>query len=151
VSKSCLQKGHLSGVVDSHMSIRKQRRRLNLKRRLSCLFPSSLLGRSRSPWPNFPSVISAMLCLLSFGRYSNILCCRQEDVSLLMMSWHFCNGVLLMNVDRPVGVPSPVHIWAIAGAYLLKIWKVVDVLSSLLAYNEVIALGRMNLLRCGAK
>ena len=56
-----------------------------------------------------------------------------------------------MNVDRPVGVSSPVHILAIAGAYLLNIWKVVDVLSSLLAYNEVIALGRMNLLRCGAK
>ena len=49
------------------------------------------------------------------------------------------------SVDSPVDVPSPVHILAIAGAYLLKIWKVVQGLF------DVIESGNTNLFRCGAK
>ena len=115
------------------MFIRKHRRRLNLNRRLSCLLSSLLLGRSRRPWPSFPSTISSMLCLLSLGRWLIILVRRWMDDSLLMRSWHFCRGVLLMKVEIPCAVSSPVHIFAMAGAYLLKIWKVVDGLFSLFA------------------
>ncbi len=55
------------------------------------------------------------------------------------------------SVDIPVGVPSPVLILAIAGAYLLKIWKVVEGLFSLSACNDVIESGNKHLFRCGAK
>ena len=68
VSKFWLQRGHFSFSVVSQMFIRRQRRRLNLKSRLLCLLSLSLLGRSMSPWPIFPSSISSMLCLLSLGR-----------------------------------------------------------------------------------
>ena len=148
MSKSCLQKGHLSCSVVSHMFIRRQRRRLNRKRRLFCLLSSSLLGRSRRPWPIFPSMISATLWVLSLGRKVIIFSRSREDVSLLMMSWHFCRGVVLMKVDMPVLVPSPVHIFAISGANLLNIWNVVDWLFSLSAYKDVIDSGSMNLVRC---
>ena len=70
------------------------------------------------------------------------------DVCLLIMSWHLFMGVSLMNFDMPSVVLSPVHNLAIAGAYLLKIWKVVDGLFSLSAYNDVIEVGSMNRLRC---
>ena len=72
VSKFCLQNGHLSCSVVSQMSIRRQRRRLNRNSRLSCLFSSLWRGRSRSPWPSLPSMISSMLCLLSFGSFENV-------------------------------------------------------------------------------
>ena len=42
--------------------------RLNRKRSFGCLFFSSVRGRSRRPWPSFPSSISSALCLLPLSR-----------------------------------------------------------------------------------